>query len=401
MTHPLRLGAAVVIVVAASACAAATEDAAPTTTTPATSTTTTTTPTSTTTTTESCDEQCRFPTFARATDPLTAADDGNCNAALAAEYGGDCTNFQWLGQLGDPSVMYEDGRYTMWFTAGERTTAPGEDPSWWPVIARSTSDDGVLWSDVKDIDRDIIAVLSGGTEGLDSVGVETIHVDRDPDGGYVAYYSGGLGQEPSAIYVIGRATSPDGVRWTKSSEPVMVAELPWEQTFDAGGFDIGGVLEPTVIHEDGRWRMWYVGFGEEPGTAAYSRIGYAESTDGITWTKRPDPVFSGGDAEFETLGVSHADVVADPRGGYHLFYVGIGADERLRMGHAYSEDGFTWERNPANPIIAGEPGEFDEGLVGGPSAVFVGDELQLFYMGTTKPDFSEPVRFLRTVAIGR
>jgi len=68
------------------------------------------------------------------------------------------------------------------------------------------------------------------------------------------------------------------------------------------------------------------------------------------------------------------------------------------MGHAYSDDGLVWERNPANPIIVGEDRDFDEGLVGGPSAVFAGDELHLFYMGTTKPDFTEPVRFLHTVA---
>ena len=106
------------------------------------------------------------------------------------------------------------------------------------------------------------------------------------------------------------------------------------------------MLEPSVLYEDGRWRMWYVGFGhdpEDPDDVSYSRIGYAESTDGVTWAKRPEPVLVGGGDGFESLGVSHPNVVADPRGGYHLFYVGIGADEELRMGHAYSTDGIVWE----------------------------------------------------------
>jgi hypothetical protein len=344
-----------------------------------------------------CDEQCRFPTFVRSDVALTTADDGNCNATLAEEYGGDCTNFHWLGLMGDPSVLYADGEYTMWFTSAERITTPGEDPSWWPVIARSTSTDGVSWSDPKDIDRDTVAVITGGTEGLDTAGLETVHVDPHPDGGLVAYFSGSIGEESSPIYVIGRATSDDGISWDKAPEPVMEAELPWEQTFDAGGFEVGGVLEPTVLYEDGRWRMWYVGFGRDDDSLDYARIGYAESVDGITWNRQPESVLEGGEG-FEALGVSHPDVVADPRGGYHMFYVGIGEDEQIRMGHAYSEDGIEWERNPANPIIAGVPGEFDAELVGGPSAVFVGDELQLFHMATTKADFTESVRFVRIVA---
>ncbi len=393
MTHRRRLGAALLLATSVlSACAATDEQAAPAT--PAD--TVASAPTA-TTNTAGCDDACRFPRFERSGVPLTTADDGNCNAAPAAQYGADCTNFQWLGLMGDPSVLYDDGAFTMWFTAGERIGALDDDPSWWPVIARSTSTDGESWSDPKDLERDVVAVLEGGTEGLDTVGIETVHVDPHPDGGLVAYFSGGLGESPDVKYVIGRATSDDGVLWDKATEPVLIADLPWEQPFDGGGFEIGGVLEPTVIHEDGRWRMWYVGFGREDGDVDYARIGYAESTDGITWTKRPEPVFVGGDS-FEALGVSHPDVVADPRGGYHMFYVGIGEDEQLRMGHAYSDDGITWERNPANPIIVGEPGEFDEGLVGGPSAVFVGDDLHLFYMGTTKPDFSESVRFLHTVA---
>lgn len=347
-----------------------------------------------------CDQRCRFPVFERSSEPLATADDGNCEVALAEEYGGDCTNFHWLGLLGDPSVLYRDGRYTMWFTAGERIAGSEDEPSWQAVIASSTSTDGVHWSDSKDLGRDVIPVLEGGTEGLDTEGIETIYVLPEPDGGLVAYFTGDLGAAPSSLHVIGRATSADGERWEKSAEPVMTAELPWEQPFDAGGFEVGGVLEPSVLYEDGRWRMWYVGFGhdpEDPDDVSYSRIGYAESTDGVTWAKRPEPVLVGGGDGFESLGVSHPNVVADPRGGYHLFYVGIGADEELRMGHAYSTDGIVWERNPANPIIVGEPGGFDAGLVGGPSAVFVDGELQLFYMGTPKPDFSEPVRFLRTV----
>ena len=113
----------------------------------------------------------------------------------------------------------------------------------------------------------------------------------------------------------------------------------------------------------------------------------------MTWDKRPDPIFTGEPGTFEALGVGHTNVVHDPNGGYHLFYVGIGLDEHLRMGHAYSDDGIVWERDPNNPIFEGVAGEFDAGVTGGPSAVFVDGELWLYYMGTGAPDFSQPTFF--------
>ena len=73
-----------------------------------------------------------------------------------------------------------------------------------------------------------------------------------------------------------------GITWDKAPDPVMTPELPWEQTFDAGGFEIGGVLEPTVLYEDGRWRMWYVGFGRDGagGSARQSRVAGPEPVAG-------------------------------------------------------------------------------------------------------------------------
>lgn len=101
---------------------------------------------------------------------------------VAEEYRGDCSNFHWLGLLGDPSVLYRDGRYTMWFTAGERVAGTDDEPSWRAVIASSTSTDGVHWSDSKDLERDVVPVLEGGTEGLDPEGIE--------NGGLQLFYMG-------------------------------------------------------------------------------------------------------------------------------------------------------------------------------------------------------------------
>jgi predicted GH43/DUF377 family glycosyl hydrolase len=71
--------------------------------------------------------------------------------------------------------------------------------------------------------------------------------------------------------VIRHATSPDGVDWSADAEPCLVPE--------AEEYAVG---RPSVLHEDGAYRMWYsIRSFDEP-----YRIGYAESDDGVSWTRR-------------------------------------------------------------------------------------------------------------------
>lgn len=334
---------------------------------------------------------CRFPTFVKRAQPLITRDDGNCDAAQAATFGGACNNFHWLGLIGDPFVRYKNGHYQMWFTSGERT-----GPSTWIAgIAYSESTDGLLWSDPKDLQRDTKLLVRPGTPGLDEFGVETVSVVEDPaTGGDRLYYTGDRSESPDSVHVIALATTTDNQTSVKRSTPVLIGTLPWEGPVDSGAGTIGGVLEPSVLMEDGLWKVWYAAFGIEPGDTGYARIGYATSTDGLAWTKYPTPVFKAGTKPFEVNGVSHTDVIRDPSGkGYHLFYAGIGNDNVLRIGHAFSEDGIHWERNPNNPVVAGTAGAWDSKMAAGPSALFVNGALRLYYMGSTAADFTAPRKF--------
>ena len=64
-------------------------------------------------------------------------------------------------------------------------------------------------------------------------------------------------------------------------EPVLTADRPWE------AFGIGA-YNTAMLEADGRFRLWYdatvLGGGPAEGAR---RLGYAESADGLTWTK-PD-----------------------------------------------------------------------------------------------------------------
>ena len=68
---------------------------------------------------------------------------------------------------------------------------------------------------------------------------------------------------------IGLATSPDGVIWTKHAGNPILSE----------GWDGVGINTHTVITESGSFKMWL-----SSGTGDSFGIGYAESTDGISWT---------------------------------------------------------------------------------------------------------------------
>lgn len=78
--------------------------------------------------------------------------------------------------------------------------------------------------------------------------------------------------KPEPTYHIRYAESPDGVTWTRTGQVCIDFAAPGEYAFG----------RPCVIREGDRYRMWYCVRG-----SAY-RIGYAESPDGMVWTRLDD-----------------------------------------------------------------------------------------------------------------
>ena len=74
----------------------------------------------------------------------------------------------------------------------------------------------------------------------------------------------------------------DGI-WTKySGNPVMTRTEDWEYR---------AICEPSVLVENGLFKMWYMGCYRDFGIAASLR--YATSQDGLTWQKHPgNPILS-------------------------------------------------------------------------------------------------------------
>jgi predicted GH43/DUF377 family glycosyl hydrolase len=279
----------------------------------------------------------------------------------------------------DPTVLLEGGVYRMWFTASDSTNHTGfgyatsADRLHWSVYQKPSSPDP--WTDL---------VLHPEPTDWDGAGDETANVVRGPDGVLRMYYSGDKPPDGSFMYAIGMATSTDGIVWTKHSTPVMEGLNDWELP--------NGVLEPSVIYDTtlSVYRMWYAAIGTPAGSFMATRIGYATSTDGVTWQRHPTPVLDvGAPGSWDDAGVSHVNVVRNPTMGFDLFYHGNKATDyqdgvalqKGSIGHAYSPDGLNWTKD-ASPILTYRPGQWDAWMVGGPSVVVNGLAVNLWYFGS-------------------
>jgi len=325
--------------------------------------------------------QCRFPgPFARVDAPIRHAAGGGPLSPLQI--------------VADPSVVrLGPGRYRMWFTNADSRERTG--------IAQADSIDGLAftpWRDMAVRDGIMDLAMAPPANGWDGPGAETANVLRGPDGQWRMYYTGNRPPVGSVHYAIGLATSTDGLRWTRRDRPVLEPLARWERPTCGdpaapSSCRTGGVLEPSVLFDPamGRYRMWYVGLGEPAGSFLTYRIGHATSVDGVTWERSALPVFAlGARGAWDEMWTSHVNVVADAKAGFHMFYFGSkpgdyreGVEiQRGAIGHAYSADGLTWTRNPANPVLSPRPGAADAWSVGGPSALSEDGKLRVWYFAS-------------------
>jgi hypothetical protein len=101
----------------------------------------------------------------------------------------------------------------------------------------------------------------------------------DGSGGWLMWYLSGLpwavrDGKPASRYTVWRACSPDGVNWTPDPEASLTFVHPGELA----------IARPCLLKDPDVWRMWHSYRGEDFGY----RIGYAESRDGLSWTRRDD-----------------------------------------------------------------------------------------------------------------
>lgn len=173
----------------------------------------------------------------------------------------------------EPTVLYDQGLYRLWFDAGSTDIAAGH-------LGYATSVDGVHWSKATDI-------LTMGTDTwrpyVTKVGTT-----------YYLYYTNETGDYALKHYMV--RTSLNGITWSAATDTNLGCSpglSDWSHK----------LLGNIAVFKEGR--TWYALY-EAGSNATLWTIGLATSSDGITWTKYAgNPVmpswFTGGNPEIHKL----------------------------------------------------------------------------------------------------
>lgn len=177
-------------------------------------------------------------------------------------------------------------------------------------IGLATSTDGIHWQ------RYTNPVLLSDSTDEYHIGTESV---LKVNGTYYMYYSASPAWNYNQ-FVIGLATSSDGVNWKKySGNPVLSPTLQWEGI---------GVLYPAVIYDNNRFIMIY-------SNTDRTKFGIAYSNDGMNWTKSTTPTFTVSDTQKNLLHIDYPFLIKIGN-EYKLYYTGTFSDNSLAICFATS-----------------------------------------------------------------
>ena len=182
-------------------------------------------------------------------------------------------------------------------------------------------------------------VLDLGKKGdYDDKSVESPTIIKQPEVGYIMWYRGQTYADKTGRIM--RATSPDGIHWTKTGV-VMIPGEDYE----------GDKIDPmAVIYEDNLYKLWYGAEGSG-GCACH-----ATSPDGINWTRyQGNPVLRKTTGSWDNEGAGGQHTVIKAGNKYLMYYKGYGksAPGWTFYGLAESTDGIKWAKK--GKILSPDP----------------------------------------------
>ena len=146
-----------------------------------------------------------------------------------------------------------------------------------------------------------------------------------------------------------------------------------------GAYEGRWVFKPSVIYDDGVYKMWYSGAEVNPNPY---RIMYATSTDGINWIKHGLVIDIGSSGSFDDVGASRPTVIKDGS-TYKMWYSGHDGS-KYTIGYATSTDGIGWAKL-GGVMGVGAPGSYDDEGVYNPSVLKDGGTYKMWYVAQNEP----------------
>jgi predicted GH43/DUF377 family glycosyl hydrolase len=274
-------------------------------------------------------------------------------------------------------------------------------------------------------------VLTTGDEAMwDEYGVSMGAVLKF-DNQYHLWYNGRMSEISN--WQIGYAWSDDGINWTKYPFPVITygtfgnwdnyrrlgavirvndtlkmwfvatKDMPFEMQLgyawstdgiswhihpepvlsngQDGAWDDFRIFEPSVVYTGGEYHMWYSGYDDEDYTP---KIGYASSVDGIYWVKdvENNPVLEGGiEGSYIEEWVCFPNVLRID-GMFKMWFSGHDVFEHYRIGYAESENGIEWDYITEEPVLTiGANETWDDIMVCHPSVMIDNNQYKMWYSG--------------------
>ena len=177
-------------------------------------------------------------------------------------------------------------------------------------------------------------------------------------------------RQPLFYCSVGLAESTDGgLTFTRLSRAPLIDRCeqdPW------------AVLLPCIIKENGLWRMWYgsgIGWKEQDGQLiSYYNIRYAQSHDGLTWDRTGHVCINLEPGEFN---VAHPYVLRKDV-TYRMWY-SFNRGQGYRIGYAESKDGLLWSRMDDRAGIHTSDTGWDSESISHAHIITYGDEIYMLY----------------------
>lgn len=197
------------------------------------------------------------------------------------------------------------------------------------------------------------ALSPGELGAFDDAGVTSSCLVEHGGRLYLFYTGWAVGVSVPFYLNAGLAVSDDGLHFTRVSRGPLLDRTEVDPLLTAS---------PWVLIEDGLWRMWYVSGTEwqqrPEGPRHRYRIKYAESPDGVRWDRRGVVCIDYASPDEYAFG--RPCVVKDGN-LYRMWYSYRGP--AYRMGYAESNDGVSWTRRDDRCVLDVSADGWDAGMV--------------------------------------